>query len=247
MTWSALGVSVAGTSHHARDVPCQDCNRYALFGPAGDWLVVAVADGAGSASRAEVGAALVCEQLVGRILDLKPDGPLDEDAARCLFAEVRAALLDEAERLSVPPRELACTAILAVIGPGTAAFAQLGDGAIVVGGEGYRRVVFWPQPEEYANATDFLTDPRFDRALRFEAATEEVSELCVFTDGLQRLALDFANETTHTPFFDPLFARVRDAANAADLQAPLREFLTSPRVNERTDDDKTLVLATRRA
>lgn len=246
MTWSVLGVSVAGTSHLARDAPCQDYHRHALFGPDEDWLVVAASDGAGSASRSEVGAVLVCEQLVGRIRELDPDAPLDLDAVRALFAEVRGVLLDEAGRLSVPPRELACTALLAVVGPGTTVFAQLGDGAIVVGDEGYRRVVFWPHPEEYANATHFLTDHGFDRAIQFEASTESVSELCVLTDGLQRLALDFTNETTHTPFFDPLFARMRDTADPAALESPLREFLASPRVNERTDDDKTLVLATRR-
>lgn len=41
--------------------------------------------------------------------------------------------------------------------------------------------------------------------------------------------------------------RGRPTGDVPKLVAGLRDFLDSPRVNARTDDDKTLVLATRRA
>jgi hypothetical protein len=63
------------------------------------------------------------------------------------------------------------------------------------------------------------------------------------TDGLQRLALDFTARTPHLPFFQPLFAALRAAPDVESLAGPFREFLDSQRINERTDDDKTLVLA----
>jgi len=246
MTWSVVAADSTGTSHVVRGLPCQDAHLHAVFGPADDWLVVAVADGAGSASRAEVGAALACREFIARVVRLGPDGLHSPEVVAALFAGVRDELLAEAERLTVSPRELACTALLAVVGPTAAVFAQLGDGAIVVGNADYRRVVFWPEPAEYANATDFLTDDRFARAVRVESSAEAIDELCVMTDGLQRVALDFTTQTLHSPFFDPMFGRVRDAGNPAELADPLRGFLDSPRVNERTDDDKTLFLATRR-
>lgn len=246
MSWTVLGHSIAGTSHRARNSPCQDAFSVKTFGPAGEWLVVVAADGAGSASHSQVGAALACAGLAGRVATLDPEMFLCREGVVSLFTEVRGALFLEAERLDVRPREIACTALLAVVGPASAAFAQLGDGALVVGdGEGHRPI-FWPEPEEYANATDFLTDDGFAERLRFETLAGPVAEVAAFTDGLQRLALDFATRTAHPAFFGPMFKQLRDAADPETLTEPFRGFLDSPRVNERTDDDKTLVLAVRR-
>ena len=65
------------------------------------------------------------------------------------------------------------------------------------------------------------------------------------TDGLQMLALNFAGRTAHRPFFEPMFRRLRSAAPGEGLPLALRRFLNSPAVNGRSDDDKTLILATR--
>jgi hypothetical protein len=65
---------------------------------------------------------------------------------------------------------------------------------------------------------------------------------------LQRLALHYEGRTAHAPFFRPMFAPVRaaDPGRAETLSTQLAAFLGSQPVNARTDDDKTLVLATRR-
>lgn len=246
MTWAVLGESVAGTSHRARGLPCQDACRFSTFGPRGEWLVVAVADGAGSASHAQVGAAAACDELARRVGPDRPGSLLGREGMHAIISEVRQALVAEAGRLGVPPREVACTAILAIVGPEGAAFAQVGDGCVVVGGGAGYEAVFWPEPAEYANATDFLTDERFVEAFRFATIPRPLTEVAVFTDGLQRLALDFSARAPHPGFFGPLFGGVRTAENPSDLGGPFRSFLDSARVNERTDDDKTLVLAVRR-
>ena len=46
--------------------------------------------------------------------------------------------------------------------------------------------------------------------------------------------------------YDPMFASLRQAASPEELEGPLRQFLDSRPVNDRTDDDKTLMLATHR-
>jgi len=245
--WTALGESVSGTSHSAGTGPCQDAFRVRRFGPDGEWLAVAVADGAGSASYADAGATLACDEFVRRIDLVPPDALFTRAGMDALFTDVRDALVAEAERLGVPPREVACTALLAVVGPASAVVAQVGDGAIILGDGDGHRVAFWPEPAEYANATDFLTDAQFADALRFEATAGPIVEVAVLSDGLQRLALDFEAKVPHAAFFRPLFDALRGAADPAALGPPFREFLNSPRVNERTDDDKTLVIAIRRS
>jgi hypothetical protein len=242
MVWSTLGDSLAGTSHRARSVPCQDAFRICTFD---EWLVITVADGAGSASHSEIGATVACDEFVRRVAALDPDILLTREGMTALFTEVRNALFSEAERLNVRPREVACTALLAVIGPASAAFAQLGDGVIVIGQGEDHRVIFWPEPAEYANATDFLTDDSFAGLMRFETVKDSIVEVAALTDGLQRVALDFTARTAYPGFFRPLFNELRIAANLESLAEPFRKFLDSDRVNERTDDDKTLVLAVR--
>lgn len=243
--WAILGESRVGTSHLGRNTPCQDVCRFELYGPNSEWLVVAVSDGAGSAAMSEVGARMTCDRFVQRIVDSTPEFEASKANMIELFSTVRDEIIAEAERLGTKPRELACTAMLAVIGPDSAAFAQLGDGAIIVGRGEETRTVFWPEPSEYANATDFLTDDSFRDRVHYDSLSGSVHEIAMLTDGLQRLALDFSTQKPHQAFFRPFFERLRTTVETETLIEPLRSFLDSPRVNERTDDDKTLVLAVR--
>ncbi len=243
MPWTILGDCVSGTSHRARNLPCQDACRFRPFGPRADWLVVVAADGAGSSSHSQVGANLVCEEWIKRVEGIDPESLFSREAITELLHEVRETLVAEAQRLSLVERDLACTVLLAIVGPASAAFAQIGDGAIVINEGQEHRVIFWPEPGEYANATDFLTDRSFRETIRFEMVHDSIAEVAVLTDGLQRLALDFAARTVFSGFFQPLFQALRSTNHPDALLVPFHGFLDSPRVNERTDDDKTLVLA----
>jgi len=74
-----------------------------------------------------------------------------------------------------------------------------------------------------------------------------LSEVALFTDGLQNLVLDYKENSPHSPFFDHMLTPLRStgAGEQQGLSSALEDFLKSPRVNERTDDDKTLLLASR--
>jgi len=239
MAWTVLGDSATGASHAGREQPCQDAFRWALLGPDGKTLLIVVADGAGSAELAEVGARLACDEAV-RIAQSTDDIDL-----KGWFTRVRDSLRDESIRRECPIRQLACTLLLAVIGEQESHFAQVGDGAIVVKKGCEWEVVFWPEPGEYANATHFLTDGDFDKSLSVHTIIEPVFEISLFSDGLQRLALDFGSKRGHAAFFDPLFSALQNTPDSEALRDAFRSFLESPRVNSRTDDDKTLVIALR--
>jgi hypothetical protein len=143
-------------------------------------------------------------------------------------------------------REFACTLLAAIVGNQGAVFSQLGDGAIIYrDGERYQ-TAFWPQNGEFANSTFFLTGQDFERNLMCRSVAGDFDEFAVFTDGLQPLALHYASRSVHGPFFEPMFAALRSEPTPETLESPLRIFLNSESINERTDDDKTLVLATRR-
>lgn len=249
--WKLLYESVPGVSHEAVGLPCQDHSLSEWIETAGETvLLVACADGAGSADHADIGARVACEAITGQVRDAVVNGTripdINGDMVTAWHRRVRERLSAEADRRSARLRDFACTLLTAIVGEGQAVFSQVGDGAIVLReGDGYR-TVFWPQSGEYLNTTNFLTDEEFDRRLEFRAHAERVDELALFTDGLQMLTLRYADRSVHRPFFEPMFLALRAADSASALQAPLRDFLTSPAVNGRTDDDKTLILATRR-
>jgi hypothetical protein len=131
------------------------------------------------------------------------------------------------------------------VGDDAVVFSQIGDGAIVYrDGDGFT-TAFWPQTGEYANTTFFLTSPDFEEKLAFRSLGQRVDELALFTDGLQPLALHYASRTVHAPFFVPMFDSLRRSTDIDNLEGPLQQFLKSKPVIDRTDDDTTLMLATR--
>src|SRR5690606_20218465 len=122
---------------------------------------------------------------------------------------------------------------------------QIGDGGVVVDtGDGLEVAVI-PMSGEYANMTHFVTDEDAVNLLITKVYSEPALRVAAFTDGIQRLALNLASNTPHEPFFAPFFSGIAKATaeQAEHLNALLLKFLSSPAVNERTDDDKTLVLA----
>jgi hypothetical protein len=250
-TWKLLCDSVSGVSHEISGLPCQDYYLAECL-PAADEnvLVLVCADGAGSAKHADLGAKTATLTIAREIREAVEGGlrvsAIDRESMLAWHRHARELLRVEAGLRSAPLRDFACTMLTAVVGEQAATFSQIGDGAIIHrDGDNYR-TAFWPQSGEYVNTTNFLTDEEFERSIEFLIIREPLDELALLTDGLQMLCLRYADKAVHDPFFRPMFEALRAADSPSVLQAPLRAFLTSQQVNQRTDDDKTLILATRR-
>ena len=251
--WRTLAASVVGTSHAAAGLPCADaCATRVLRRPRGGRVLVAVAaDGAGTSERASEGSRLACQAVLHRATRWAAGKGELAALGRGAFArwldEVQVRIAAAARAEGRDARDFSCTLLVALVDRARAAFFQVGDGAIVYGrGDRAYAPALWPQTGEYANCTWFATDA--DAADRVQAASaEDVHEVALLTDGLQGLALRFATREAHGPFFEPMFARLRREREGQprSLQQELRAFLGSAPVNQRTDDDKTLVLATR--
>jgi hypothetical protein len=141
--------------------------------------------------------------------------------------------------------DLATTLCVAIVSPTASCFFQIGDGAIVLRNNGVCGVVFWPLSGEYVNTTTFLTSKEYRGVLEFFSTTEGFSDVALLTDGMERLALRFDARIAHPPFFEPLFRALRAGNGSRDLAEDLRRFLQSESVQSRSDDDKTLILASR--
>jgi len=256
LPWRIAMASSTGTAHIAAGQRCQDAHRHleTMDAEGQSVLVLAASDGAGSAEQAEVGAMLACDTFVRLVSTYLEQGGTVEAIGRPLAKRWIAGILYRLElqtrqRGGGLLRDYACTLLAAVIGVRGAAFLQIGDGAMVVSaGDGWQHV-FWPQHGEFANTTTFITLDHAAEAMDFETRRTPIEEIALFTDGLESLVLHKASRTVHGPFFDSMFASVRKSAASgvdAGLSRALGDYLSSPRINERTDDDKTLILASRK-
>jgi hypothetical protein len=150
------------------------------------------------------------------------------------------------------PRDYSCTLLAALVGVTHAAFVQIGDGAIVVshGEEDGWSYVFWPQHGEFANTTNFIQTTNLDDVLDFELAPRSIDEFAIFSDGIENLVLHKAERSVHQAFFRDMMRPVRESETQGvdrRLSEALCKYLLSAAICERTDDDKTLILATRAA
>ncbi len=248
--WKTVHASVAGTSHALAGTPCQDSCRVRQFQLNGVPALIAVcSDGAGSAKHSERGSFVICEQLITIVeTELNAGLNLDDltrETAVEWCARIRDVMKGVSHQIGCELRDLAATLLGALVLPEHACFFQIGDGAIVAQYGDLYEVVFWPQSGEYINTTNFLTDEQFDTKLEFRVQrTTETSGLAMFTDGLERLILQYSDRTVHTPFLDPMFQSLANH-DAVELIEPMKSFLSSQQVNDRTDDDKSLILALR--
>jgi protein phosphatase 2C-like protein len=247
-SWKYAAASVIGTSH-LKSVSgiCQDAHRCEYVTDI-ERLICVVSDGAGSASRAERGSQLACD-LVVKLASVAPSEVIHtrEFALEALDA-IRSALSEEAHQEDLRLRDFACTLLVAVVSGNQTSFWQIGDGAICFRfrTEEQYRFVFWPAKGEFANVTEFVTDDRAAEELEFDTMEGSPADLALFSDGLERVALDFGAGEAHTPFFSGFFPHLysQPAGHLVEIEQKLNEFLGSERINSKTDDDKTLILAT---
>lgn len=239
-----------GRSHALSESRCQDAYRVvSVPHPAGEVVVIAVADGAGSAAYSDVGAltAVAAATDFVRMHILNDDGAeIAADHLLPIIGHVRDALAAEAGSRDQPLTEFASTLLLLVLYADRTLAAHIGDGAIVID-DGSLRVLSWPEQGEYANTTVFLTmDEALESARFYEAGP--VHRFALFSDGLQSLALSYATRSAFAPFIEPMLKPLAACdRDTTSLEAALVAYLATDAINERTDDDKTLVLGVRTA
>jgi hypothetical protein len=253
-SWRATGASVPGARHLDAGRPGEDAYAHALVGRRADApavLVLAVADGAGSAARAVEGAAIAAGAAVAAATALLAPGAPDSAAA---WSALAATLLTTTLRrhagaagvLAPPgqPGDLASTLTCALVAPPWLCLVSVGDGFVVVRRrDGSLHLVVAPRREAdaWANETFFLTSPQArERARSVCLWDPELDAVALSTDGLLAAALRDGSPPRPEPaFLGPLIEHARDTSDAQELH---RYLLADEAVAATTDDDRTLLV-----
>jgi hypothetical protein len=246
--WRIVAASVCGTSHLKTKQLCQDAHHWQILPD--DVLLVAVADGAGSASLGKVGAMVAVETAIEYVSRQKitQNNLADDTQIRELLTEAilaaKKAVEDEAAINHNQPQDLATTLIILLATPKVVAVIQIGDGlAVAKNSQGHLFALTIPNNGEYINETTFLTSASALETAQLRVWREDVVNVGVLTDGLQMLALNMVVGEPHKPFFFPLFDFAANAADQTVAKEQLVRFLSSERITQRTDDDLTLIIA----
>ncbi|BBC81482.1 protein phosphatase 2C-like protein [Acetobacter orientalis] len=212
-------------------------------------LFAVVADGAGSAKFGGQGASIVCRTFSSHARSaLHADTELPDNEAIFTWLDIaRDYIQVAAKKRALTARDFATTLVLIMASPDAIVTAHIGDGAIVArdSDRAQWKVLSEPHHGEYASTTYFVTDDP-QRALRINRYPNVFSAIAIFSDGIENLVLDSVTGAPSTAFFAPM-AKPLDTSSSTGfdrvLSRSLATFLASERVNERTDDDKTLIVA----
>lgn len=248
--WKWVSADCRGTSHVHSGTRMQDAHVCAVVPSKKEIFVSVISDGAGSAAFGGQGASLACRtisQSVVRHVRLAGGLPSNFQIEDWVDG-ARDRIIATALRRSASPREFASTLIVSISDGAETIIAHVGDGCTVL-----RDMVSaewiapsWPAHGEYASTTHFITDEPTVQ-LRITRHSAPIDALVSFTDGLERLALDFVDCKPFTPFFmtltRPIF-QLPLPGRSQEVSKQLALYLDSEAINQRTDDDKTLIIAT---
>lgn len=249
MNYKYCYASVIGTSHKITNTVKQDSLCIVSLNINGaNYLISAVADGAGRAKYSDRTSKFICRFLTKKMTDWLKTNELsnfNKDIAINWIKQFQNILKRFIRIYKFETvKDFATTILFAVLSNRGNVFFQIGDGAISVGDKNLLKCVFKPQKGEYVNTTYYATQDNFEKYLMFEKNNDNIERFAMQTDGIETISLINYKEPS-IAFFNPLFNCLKDepAGYNKDLSTELAEFLASDRVNKRTNDDKTLVIA----
>lgn len=251
--WRIAHASAIGTAHINQGTECQDrlgCEIVETKN--GEVLIAVVADGAGSTTDGQVGAEIACQFFIQEATDFLNSQDASVSSLNLNFGKLwisffQKKIAEIAEKEKKTIRDFASTLVGAIVGAENSAFFQIGDGGIVFSTSGEAKsykFAIAPEESEYVNITEFLTDENAVEKLRFAVINERIEDLILFSDGIFAVAVDYQTSQPHEPFLMPMIAPLRNGS-VNNLNEKLVNFLSSPKMNEKTDDDKTIILASR--
>ncbi len=240
MTW-ITGACAVAKQIREHDHDCQDAFAVEKIG---DHQVIAVlADGAGSVSKAKEGAEITVKEAMACLkkLDLKNLSSQTIQDLSNIPQIIREKIRNIAEKNKEDPHNYASTLVAAVFMSDCLIGIQVGDGFLVSGAEDEYDLIFSGKKGEYVNETSFVTDETLD--IQTFVQREPINFVALATDGMDHVAIDYRLNEAHMGFFKPFDTFLSEKPDKELIDSELKSFLTSDRLKQRSNDDRTLIIA----
>ena len=260
--WNVIAITQRGVSHERQAAPNQDSYDVSIISATSEipeTIIVAVADGAGSAPLAHEGARTTTSTattMLRYLIRRTPESVLSPDEAdKALRQAVRytSQVLKATARLKhAKLGELATTIQLVLANERLISTLHIGDGRTIVDSNDSYLNLNPPYNGEYANETTFITsseNPASEYAVGLTMRTMEPKDsrqLAIFTDGLDPIAVNYSTDEPHAGFFRPAFNALARSAQPASAARKVADALGTDAARRKSTDDITLVMATRR-
>lgn len=240
MPWRVFAASAIGKSHIDSGLPCQDACGSAFDN---ERLVAVVCDGAGSASKSDIGARECAESVCSFL------SAVVGSSSSCVTPSVieqaievaRGHLQLRADELGLPVRELACTVVGVVLFQDGGYLFHIGDGMAAVELADNSTILSLPENGEYANETYFITGDDWLPHLRTTPFAGTIRCVSLMSDGAMPFAVNREKTGMFGPFIDPVRSYLATVSEAEGSEA-LLATLSDERTWSITSDDKSLLL-----
>jgi hypothetical protein len=238
--WRVFAASSIGKSHIDGSLPCQDA-----YGSAFDnaHLVAVVCDGAGSASKSDIGARECADSLCQFLSSVvgSSSSCITPSVIEQAIEVARAQLQLRADDIGLPVRELACTVVGVALFQDGGCLFHIGDGMAVVELAGDSTILSLPENGEYANETYFVTGDDWYSHLRTTSFSGTIRCISMMSDGAMPFAVNRGKTSMFAPFIDPVRSYLATVSEVEGSEA-LLATLSDERTWSITSDDKSLLL-----
>ena len=243
MKWKSVCCAVQGRRHKKNNIPCQDKTARREEGAVN---VIALADGAGSATFSHFGAECVVNQMSAFVEDKFFDLIEEADGKKVkqeILAVILRALNYEAELRECKIDDLASTLLLAAVSEENFLLIHLGDGVIGYLNDEGLKTVSAPDNGEFSNETFFTTSSDAIVHLRiYKGAIKNISGFILMSDGTEQSLYNKRKKTLAVGVKRLLHRTC--LIDSEVLQIQLEDALNSV-VAENTQDDCSIALLAR--
>lgn len=182
--WKMINYEICGRGHLKTNIPCQDKT---LIVNKENSYVIALADGAGSASHSHYGAETVVNTISNFLIDKFDELIVNQNGVKVkeeILAVIREALANEAKKHSCAIKELASTILAIAVRGDEFLIIHLGDGVIGVVKDDVLKVASKPENGEFSNSTIFVTSENAINYIKlYKGKTDGISGFVIMSDG----------------------------------------------------------------
>lgn len=238
-----IATKIKGSSHEAKNSPCEDFYYYAC---SGNKLVAVVSDGAGSSRYGKIGAKIVAETVVGVLINTTFHNV--ESGVKKAIEAARSKLVVHRLNKSKSEEEIlnfSATVVGVFYHKNRGVFFHIGDGAGVAlcqEGNGFSYIISRPHNGEFSCETYFYTLNEWEKNLRF-TEIDKAESLILMTDGVTGFALNSDMTRLKCGFIEPINRYLKSEENKEKAVKALKNTLDNEKARKLNSDDKTFLWA----